>query len=134
MRMRKLDQRCNLSTVKDGRGIILTFFPEKPIVEFNLLFTKAGETRGFHYHEEFDEYALIASGHGVYVEKGEDGKEYFLKVAMGDCVYFPRGTPHTLYALVDMRAVAMLTKKWDDCKRPIVKVEEEERIEKPYPF
>jgi mannose-6-phosphate isomerase-like protein (cupin superfamily) len=125
MRMEKIVPQCDLSTVKDRRGGIFTFFPvDLPIVEFSFIFTAAGKTRGFHYHEEFDEYVLITAGHGVYVERGEDRREYCLKMAAGECVYFPRGMPHTFHAITDVRMVAMLTKRWDECDRPLVRIED----------
>ena len=125
MRMKKLVPQCDLSTVKDGRGGIFTFLPfDQPIAEFSLIFTHAGKTRGFHYHEEFDEYVLITEGHGVYVELGEDGREYSLKMAAGECVHFPRMMPHTFYAISDVRMVALLTKRWDDCDRPMVRLDD----------
>ena len=125
MRMKKLQPQCNLSTVKDQRGGIFTFLPfDLPVAEFSFIFTSAGHARGFHYHEEFDEYVLLTDGHGVYVERGEDGREYSLKMAAGECVYFPRRMPHTFYAITDVRMVALLTKRWDDCDRPLVRVED----------
>ena len=125
--MQKLDMECNLSTVRDGRGGIFTFYPhELPIVEWNLIFTRAGATRGFHYHEEFQEYSIITEGHGLYVSKHDNGEAYSMKVSAGDCLTFPPYTPHALYAVTDMRLVAMLTKRWNDCDRPIVLVDIDE--------
>lgn len=122
--MQRLDPECNLETVRDGRGGIFTFYPQRaPIVEWNLLFTKAGQARGFHYHKEFDEYILIAAGHGTYIGRHDDGTEHFFKVAAGDCLFFPIGTPHTVYAITDMRMVALITKKWNDCKEPITRID-----------
>jgi quercetin dioxygenase-like cupin family protein len=124
MPMRRLTPQCNLETVRDGRGGIFTYYPEDaPIVEWNLIFTKSGGARGFHYHSEFDEYILIAAGHGTYVERRQDGTEDFVKVAAGDCLHFPPGTAHTVYAITDMRMVAMLTKRWDDCDQPITRID-----------
>ena len=124
MRMQKLTPQCNLSTVKDQRGGIFTFLPlDLPIVEFSFIFTAAGKARGFHYHEEFEEYVLITGGHGVYVEKGQDGQEYYLKMAAGECVHFPSSVPHTFYAITDVRMVALLTKRWDECDKPLVGIE-----------
>ena len=116
---------CNLVTLQDGRGGIFTYYPKDPIVEWNLLFTKAGESRGFHYHKEFDEYVLITSGHGTYVGLEPDSSHTVHKVAAGDCVHFPSGTPHTLYAMTDMRMVALLTKRWDDCEEPLTRIGEQ---------
>ena len=72
MAIRRLDYECNPTTLRDGRGGIFTYYPEDPIVEWNLLFTKAGESRGFHYHKEFDEYVLITSGRGTVRMLGDD--------------------------------------------------------------
>jgi quercetin dioxygenase-like cupin family protein len=123
MAMGRLTPECNLETVRDGRGGIFTYYPEQPIVEWNLLFTRTGHARGFHYHKEFDEYVLITSGHGTYVELCEDKTERVHKVAAGDCLHFPAGTAHTVYAISDMRMVALLTKKWNDCDEPITRIE-----------
>lgn len=123
MAIEKMAPECNLNTVKDGRGAILTFYPTAaPIVEWNLIFTRANESRGFHFHPEFDEYIMVTSGHGIYVTRGDAGAESFVKVAAGDCLHFPTGTPHTLYAISDMRMVALLTKRWNDCDQPLVRV------------
>jgi quercetin dioxygenase-like cupin family protein len=123
MAIRRLESHCNPLTLKDGRGGIFTYYPEQPIVEWNLLFTKAGESRGFHYHKEFDEYVLITGGHGTYLGLLEDGTESVHKVAAGDCMHFPIGTAHTLYAITDMRMVALLTKRWDDCEEPMTRID-----------
>lgn len=124
MAIEHIPASCNLMTLRDGRGGIFTYYPADPIVEWNLLFTRAGEARGFHFHKEFDEYVLVTSGHGTYVGLEEDGSETIHKVAAGDCVHFPIGTPHTLYAMTDMRMVALLTKRWDDCEEPLTRVED----------
>lgn len=125
MSMIHLEPECNLETVRDGRGGVFTYYPDTPVVEWNLIFTNRGNSRGFHYHKEFDEYILIASGHGTYVGKGPDGSEHFFKVAAGDCLKFPIGTPHTLYAISDMRMVALLTKRWNDCAEPLTRIDDE---------
>lgn len=123
MSIRHVVPECNLVTLEDGRGGIFTYYPETPIVEWNLLFTKAGESRGFHFHKEFDEYVLITSGHGAYLGCDEDGTEQVHKVAAGDCLHFPKRTPHTLRAITDMRMVALLTKRWDDCAEPLTRID-----------
>lgn len=121
--MRRLTPECNLTTVRDGRGGIFTYYPDTPIVEWNLIFTRAGESRGFHFHQEFDEYNLVVSGHGTVVELKDDGTEDFFKVAAGDCLHFATGVRHTVYAITDMRMVALLTKRWNDCEEPITRID-----------
>lgn len=120
MKIKKVAPECNLSTVRDGRGGIFTFYPEKPIVEFNFVFISKEKIRGNHYHPEFDEYYLFTSGNAVVVNKSENGKEEFLYVGAGDCLYLPQGVSHVTYAITDCTVVSFLTKKWNDCARPIV--------------
>jgi len=121
MKIEKIDPSCNLTTVRDGRGGIFTFYPKKPIVEFNFVYITSGKIRGNHYHPEFDEYYLMTSGNGVVVTKSENGKkEEFIYMGKGDCIYIPKGAPHVVYAITDCTIVSFLTKKWDDCKNPIV--------------
>lgn len=120
MRIKRIESQCNLNTIRDGRGGIFTFYPDKPIVEFNFQFVNKGKIRGNHYHPEFDEYYLFTDGHAVVVSKDENNKEEFLYVSKGDVVYIPSGVSHVTYAITDFNMATFLTKKWDDCKVPIV--------------
>ena len=120
MKIKKIDPVCNLDTIRDGRGGIFTFYPDKPIVECNFQFVNKGKIRGNHNHPEFDEYYIITDGFGVMVTKSDKGREEFLYVAKGECVYIPQGVSHVLYAITDCNLVTLLTKKWEDCKNPIV--------------
>ena len=115
---------CNITTVKDGRGGIFTWIPEDPIVEFNMLYFLPGKTRGDHYHPEFTEYFLVVEGSGTMVSRdtGSDTKR-IIHMSKGMCVKNPVGLVHTFYAITAVTAVALLTKKWDDCKPPIVQME-----------
>jgi len=133
--MRLLEPSCNLQTIGDGRGGIFTWANQQPIVEFNLIYTKAGENRGYHYHTEFTEYVLVVSGEGVYTQwvrkdaqqdrlADGDSQYPFIKMGPGMVIEFPIGCPHTFHAITDVRMIAMLTKKWDDCEHPITRVEE----------
>lgn len=121
MKIKKLKPTCDLRTIKDGRGAIFTFLPKDPLVEFNFLIINKGKIRGNHYHPEFDEYFLITQGEGVIVTKdSEKAKEEFIFMSKGDCFHIPKNTSHVFYAITDLNAIAMLTKKWDDCNSPIV--------------
>ena len=120
MKIRKINPACNLDTVRDGRGGIFTFNPTKPIVEFNFLFINKGKVRGNHYHPEFDEYYLVTEGNAIIVTKASKGKEEFMYIGKGDCVFIPQGVVHVVYAITDFNLVSFLTKRWDDCKNPIV--------------
>ena len=112
---------CNLATVMDGRGGIFTWLPKEPIVEFNMLYFQPGKTRGNHYHPEFVEYFLVVEGSGVMVSKDSaaEGGETIIQMSRGMCVRNPIGVTHAFYAITPVTAVAMLSKKWDDCNPPI---------------
>lgn len=121
--IKKLDYDINPITVQDGRGAIFTYSPEgKNIVEWSLIYTNKGSTRGHHRHPEFDEYIFFIDGFGVYEEKLDSGKVEIIKVTTGDCIYIPKNTYHTFIPLTDnCKAVALITKKWDECDQAIVK-------------
>ena len=121
MKIEEILPLCNLNTVKDGRGGIFTFIPKDPIVEFNYNMVKAGKVRGNHYHPEFDEYYLLVSGQGVLVTKdGPGAEDEFVYLSPGHCVRTPKNTSHVFLAITDCTLIVLLTKKWDDCKQPIV--------------
>ena len=112
---------CNLNTINDGRGAIFSFVPDVPIVEWTHQFIKAGKARGNHCHPEFDEYIMLVDGAGVEVEKDtKTDKEHFIYMNQGICIFIPKGTYHVFLAISDCQSVSFLTKRWDDCKRPIV--------------
>ena len=116
-----LDASCNISTVQDGRGAIFTWLPEFPIVEFNMVYFQPNKIRGNHYHPEFAEYFLIVTGTLVMVTKDPDtGKEINMHAGPGICFCTPPNTPHAIHAITPAICVACLTKRWDDCTKPIV--------------
>ena len=106
-----------------GVAAYLPIILKIPIVEWNLLFTRVGEARGFHYHKEFDEYVLIASGHGTYVERHEDGHETFFKVAAGDCLHFLPALRTLCTPSQTFGWSLCCSKRWDDCAEPITRIE-----------
>ena len=125
MKIEILSPSCNLETVRDGRGGIFTWLPKDPLVEFNMLYFQPGKTRGHHYHPEFNEYFLVVDGSGVMVTKDSpDAPEEQIHMSRGSCVRTPMGTSHAFYAITAVTAVAMLSKRWDDCNPPIVRVED----------
>jgi dTDP-4-dehydrorhamnose 3,5-epimerase-like enzyme len=120
MRMKSFTPSCNLNTIADGRGAIFSFVPASAIVEWTYQVIKAGKIRGNHCHPEFDEYILLVNGQGVEVEKNlKTGKESFISMAKGTCIFIPRNTYHVFQAITDCESVSFLTKKWDDCGVPI---------------
>ena len=92
------------------------------IVAQSLIYTNKGSTRGHHRHPEFDEYIFFIDGFGVYEEKLNSGKVEIIKVTTGDCIYIPKNAYHTFIPLTDnCKAVALITKKWDECDQAIIK-------------
>lgn len=116
---------CNLETIKDGRGVILTYLPDEPIAEFNIVNFRAGTVRGMHYHPHFVEYSLAVSGQGMFVyweENDDPGTEKSLVLSPGYCVRIPIGVVHTIYSVSELNVVASLSKRWDLSDPPIVQM------------
>jgi mannose-6-phosphate isomerase-like protein (cupin superfamily) len=112
---------CNSTTVRDGRGAILTWLPDQPIVEFNMLYFLRNKVRGNHYHPEFTEYFLVVSGSVLMVTKDPvTGSEVNMHAGAGICFRTPPNTPHAVHAILDSVCISLLTKSWDSCKPPIV--------------
>lgn len=123
--VKKLQPEINPSTFKDKRGIIKTFYPcNDNIVEWNYIVTNKNVTRGYHYHKEFDEYIMFVEGEGVYTTLNEENIEEIVPIGAGECLFIPKFTPHTFYPTTDCKMIALITKKWNDCKEPITKVDQ----------
>ena len=121
MKIKYINHSINLNTVKDGRGGIFSFTPDTPIKEWTHQFVNKGTIRGNHCHPEFDEYILLVSGEGIEIEKNiKTGEEKSLYMSKGTCIYIPRNTYHVFTAITDCESVSFLTKKWDDCNKPII--------------
>ena len=115
---------CNVETVKDGRGGIFTWVPPDAILEFNMLYFTPGASRGHHSHPEFVEYTLIVEGSAIVVTKDAPStKERTMHVSKGSCIRTPKGVTHTIHAITNLTVVAMLTKPWDNCNKPIIREE-----------
>ena len=53
MKIKRFEPSCNLVTLKDGRGSIYQWVPDKPIMEWTHQTIIKGKLRGNHYHPEF---------------------------------------------------------------------------------
>ena len=106
----------------DDRGAIYSYVPFNAIVEFCYITTKAGVTRGHHYHKEFDEYIMLVDGEGIYLEPLEDGTVRKIVVGPGQTIYLPKLTPHTFVPLTNCKSVSLLTRQWNHCQEPITTV------------
>lgn len=115
-----LTSSCNIETVVDGRGGIFTWLPELNIVEFNMVYFLPNKIRGNHFHPEFFEYFLVVDGTILMVTKDDNGNEISMQASRGVCFCTPPNTPHAVHAITQSICVSLLTKKWDDCKNPII--------------
>ena len=99
MTVKILYPKCNLETVRDGRGGIFTWLPEEPLLEFNMLYFNAGKVRGFHYHPHFVEYLLVVDGSGtlVYREDPNDKKRKIYTFNKGNV--YPNRQKYLSYSL-----------------------------------
>jgi mannose-6-phosphate isomerase-like protein (cupin superfamily) len=113
-----------VQTVLDGRGGIMTWLPAEPIAEFNLVHFRAGVARGNHYHPEFAEYLLVVRGEGVVVWRSspEATGQHVVHMGAGLCARCPIGLVHAFHAIRETTCMAMITKPWDQCDVPYVRV------------
>jgi mannose-6-phosphate isomerase-like protein (cupin superfamily) len=119
-----LTPSCNPETVYDGRGGIFTWLPQDPLVEFNLLYFQPGKTRGNHFHPEFNEYFLVVEGQGIMATRDTpESPEEVVHMSKGMCARTPMGVAHAFYAITPVTAIAMLSKRWDDCDPPIIRLD-----------
>jgi oxalate decarboxylase/phosphoglucose isomerase-like protein (cupin superfamily) len=102
----------------DHRGAIYSFVPDTPIVEFCYQYTNKGNARGFHCHNEYDEYVMVITGEMIYVEHFDDGTTNKIVMGPGDTVFIPKMCYHSFIPITDCKSVNFLTKKYDDCLQP----------------
>tara|TARA_S200000501_G_scaffold247123_1_gene231530 strand:- start:11020 stop:12579 length:1560 start_codon:yes stop_codon:yes gene_type:complete len=105
----------------DHRGTVYSYYPDEKLVEYNLMVTRKGDERGYHYHPEFIEYMMVVDGECMYTEWNEHHKEK-IHLKTGMSIKIPIGTAHTFTALTDFKFVSMLTKRWHDSDPPIIKI------------
>lgn len=120
MRYNKIKENSKTEMVsadifKDSRGTIFSFPIDDNLTEYNLMVTKKGDERGYHYHPEFNEYMMVVSGRCEYTEFVSDNEDITITLEVGDSIRIPIGTSHKFRALEDYSFVSMLTKHWDKC-------------------
>jgi mannose-6-phosphate isomerase-like protein (cupin superfamily) len=106
----------------DNRGAVYSYVPEQDIKEFNLIFTRAGNNRGYHCHKEFDEYVMLVEGEMVIIELLHDKTNRKILLGPGQTVKIPRLTEHVFVPVTDCKFVNFLTKPWHLCDQPITKI------------
>ena len=127
MRYKKISDNSKTEIVnpdifKDKRGTIFSFPVNDSLTEYNLMVTKKDDERGYHYHPEFNEYMMVVAGRCEYTEFVSNGEDITIVLEVGDSIRIPTGTSHKFKALEDYSFVSMLTKHWDKCNNPIIKV------------
>jgi quercetin dioxygenase-like cupin family protein len=118
----------NPDVFEDHRGTIFSFPINDNLTEYNLMITKKGDARGYHYHPEFNEYMMVVSGRCEYTEFVKFGEDVTITLEVGDSIRIPLGTSHRFVALEDYSFVSMLTKHWDACEHPIIKVDSDGKV------
>ncbi len=105
----------------DSRGAVYTYVPQQDIKEFNYIFTCAGVNRGYHCHDEFDEYVMLVHGEMIIIELiGNDNRKIVL--GPGQTVRIPKSVPHVFVSVTDCKFLNFLTKPWHLCNKPITKI------------
>lgn len=110
-------------TGMDDRGVVYTYVPDQDIKEFNYIFSRAGSNRGYHCHEEFDEYVMLVEGEMIIVETLATGTRKIV-LGPGQTVHIPRSVQHVFVSVTDCKFINFLTKPWHLCHTPITKVKE----------
>lgn len=118
----RLESTCNPDTVSDGRGGIFTWVPEEPIEKYRMIHCNPVTKVREEHTSKSKEYLLITGGSGAIVFKEPSRDREVVPLSKGDCIYASPGIAHTVVPITPLSAVAMLTKKWDDCEEPITKV------------
>jgi mannose-6-phosphate isomerase-like protein (cupin superfamily) len=98
---------------EDNRGRLVGLMNEGTWEEFNYLETKAGQTRGNHYHKHTVEVFFILDG-AIDIEiELPDGSISREQVAAGDIVLIEPGEIHTFYCLTATRWINALSKRFE---------------------
>lgn len=106
----------------DSRGIIYTYVPEQDIKEFNYVVTNVGSTRGYHYHEEFDEFIMLVEGEMLVLEFLDNDACRKLILGPGQTIKIPKSTKHAFVPVTNCKFISFCTKPWDLCNNPITKI------------
>lgn len=106
----------------DSRGAIFSYLPAQDIKEFNYVVTRAGSNRGYHCHNEFDEYIMIVDGEMVIAEQLSNGTLLKHVLGSGQAVRIPQSVGHVFMPITDCKFVNFLTKPWHLCNEPISKI------------
>ncbi len=105
---------------EDSRGVMKGLVSEGSWKELNFFSTKAGQSRGNHYHKNTDELFIVLKGkiEIEWTEVDEDGKNiYDLKkvcVREGDVFIIKRKTRHIFNIIENTEWINGLSQKMDE--------------------
>lgn len=103
-------------TREDNRGRLVGLMNEGTWEEFNYLETKAGQTRGNHYHKHTVEVFFILDGEIDVDIVRPDGTQLYDHIAAGDIVLIEPGEVHTFHCLTATRWINALSKRFEPGK------------------
>ncbi len=98
---------------QDARGKLLGLLNEGRWEEVNYLETRAGETRGNHYHLQTVEVFFIISGEIDIEIIQTDGVVQHDHLIAGDILKIEPGETHTFHCTTDTRWINFLSKRFD---------------------
>lgn len=98
---------------EDVRGKLLGLLNEGLWEEINYLETRAGETRGNHYHANTVEVFFIISGDIDIEVIQADGKIHRDHLVAGDVLRIEPGETHTFHCSTDTSWINVLSKRFD---------------------
>ncbi len=97
---------------EDERGKLVGLINEGKWEEFNYLETKAGCTRGNHYHKETVELFFILEGVIDIEIISPKGTVFNDQVKQGDIIMVEPGENHVFHCLTDTRWINVLSKRF----------------------
>lgn len=99
---------------QDARGKLIGLLNEGTWEEFNYLETRAGETRGNHYHKDTREVFFIIEGEiDVVVHRSGQPLDTNIRLCAGDVLEIEPGENHVFYCLSDSKWINILSRRFD---------------------
>lgn len=86
---------------EDARGVIADLLPGEEIQKVAFMTTKAGYSRGDHYHVISHAHVFVCSGAFEVRARAEAGPVLEFTATVGDLVTFEPGERHVLHAIAD---------------------------------
>ena len=111
MKIKRFEPSCNLVTLKDGRGSIYQWVPDKPIMEWTHQTIIKGKLRGNHYHPEQIQTCLLISGTYLSITKDLNKTNSVIEsrlINAGDLSIIYPNIDHTMVFLEDSEFINLV--------------------------